>query len=142
MSKKINELQLSLFEDAVAVIEMPPAFIAQKTPLAQEIEVALEPKSVRDLFVLRDEYLNGVAGDRSKIEANLAAIEIVKGATATGRKLTSDEKSRVAAYSGWGGLSDVFAQNTKYPAQQARLQELLGPQAYASAMESVLSAVW
>lgn len=142
MSKKINELQLSLFEDAVAVIEMPPAFIAQKTPLAQEIEVALEPKSVRDLFVLRDEYLNGVAGDRSKIEANLAAIEIVKGATATGRKLTSDEKSRVAAYSGWGGLSDVFAQNTKYPAQQARLQELLGPQAYASAMESVLSAYY
>ena len=142
MSKKMNKLQLSLFEDAVAVIEMPPAFIAQKTPLAQEIEVALEPKSVRDLFVLRDEYLNGVAGDRSKVDANLAAIEIVKSATAAGRKLTLGEKSRVAAYSGWGGLSDVFAQNTKYPAQQARLQELLGPQAYASAMESVLSAYY
>lgn len=141
MSNKDNGKQLSLFDD-VAVLAVPE-YIAEKTAVALVVEKTCEPaKPARDLFVLLDSHLEHLKTDGSKIAANLRAIEIMKAASKERRKLTLDEKAAVVAYSGWGGLSDIFAKSTAHPADQQRLQHLLSPEAYRSAMESVLTAYY
>src|SRR6218665_362403 len=133
---------MSLFDSGAAVAGVVSEFVSRKTVLAAWAQERYAPaKPARDLFVLREEHLQGLGSDRAKVRANIAAIELVKSAQGR-RQLTLEEKSRVAAYSGWGGLSNMFSRNTDYPAEQERLKELLGPQGYASAMESVLTAYY
>lgn len=143
MKKKFDDKQMSLFFDEDVAVLSVPAFVAEKTVMVKAIEASFEPQQpVRDLFVLVDEHLDGLKSDASKVSANLKAIEIVKACQTQRRTLTASEKACLAAYSGWGGLSDVFAKRTDFPVEQARLEELLGPSGYSSAMESVLTAYY
>lgn len=146
MKLKIDARQASLFDFLdLAVLEDP----AQEVPACKsEIQVAVEdvvhsrtPR--RNLFVLQDEMLAHLSSDSAKIDANIKAIETLRTMRAKGRMVATDEERRaMVAYSGWGGLSNVFATNTKYQQAQERLRELLTPAEYDGAQESVLSAYY
>lgn len=148
MKKKtsLSALQLDLFggDGDFAVIDAPvvvPKIISEKKEVVERIEQAFEEevKSKRDLFELLDQHLVCLGSDRTKVRANIRAIEILQsGASAK----SMEEKAALVAYSGWGGLSNVFSKNTDFPVEQQRLRALLGEDAYASAMESVLSAYY
>jgi hypothetical protein len=48
------------------------------------------------------------SGDKAKIEANFAAIELLKKLEDEGRNATTEEKRVLAAYTGWGAFKEAF----------------------------------
>ncbi len=81
-------------------------------------------------------------GEKARIEANLAAIELAKELLSTGREATSKEMKVLRRYSGWGGLGSVFKEGDSWarnPLNQ-RLRELLTPEEYDAAVMSRNSA--
>lgn len=142
--KKVDARQYSLFGDDDFEV---PVFVSEKKALAEEIkEILSPPASVaveRNLFVLNDAHLEHLGSERSKLDANLKALRTLDALKAQGAaKPTEEQKEAMVAFSGWGGLSGVFAKNTSYPNEQAELQNLLGPVGYQSAMDSVLNAYY
>lgn len=142
--RKQNELQLSLFGDLdVMTIEAPPAEVFPKTEVASAAEEIIEPKVIREFFSFDEAVLEPLKGPVSKAQANIKAIEVLKDFHGRGfGALSDEEKKTVSAYTGWGGLSEVFAANSEYQDIQDRLRELLSPEEYRSAMESVLTAYY
>lgn len=145
MKIKADTRQMSLFGEG-DVIEEVPVFVSAKTEIAREIAQILEPVETveqRKLFVLSDEHLAHLGTDRSKVQANLRALRTLDSLKGRGyQPISDDEKAAMAAYSGWGGLSEVFAKNTEYPDEQQQLKDLLGDAGYQSAMDSVLNAYY
>lgn len=88
-------------------------------------------------------------GDVTKIKANFAAIRLVKQLQAENREATVEEKVILEKFTGWGGLSSVFKEDSRFFSE---LQELLTPEEYEAARAStttsfytppeVVSAVW
>lgn len=75
------------------------------------------------------------SGPRARLEANLAALKIVKDLDSTGRYATADEQKVLASYSSFGasGVSDVFdPSNSTYADIRAELQGLLSLEEYNS----------
>lgn len=144
-ARKFNDRQLTmfdLFDEELAVAE-PPADLFQKEAVAVVIETAFTPKKeLRKLFQLDEQMLDGLGSDTSKVAANMAAIEVLSSLRQERRSATNDERKSMARYTGWGGLSEVFANNSKYEQAQARLKALLSPQEYRAAEESVLTAYY
>ena len=130
------ENQLSLFWDDVAVME-PPAIVAIKSPVAKAVAVAT--KMDRALFVLEDKHLNGLTGPKAKVRANLEAIKI---AVRKDGKVDAGQKATLAAYSGWGGLSAMFANNQEFASDRAEFQSLVSEKWFEAARESVLTAYY
>lgn len=146
MKLKIDARQASLFDFLdLAVLEGP---VQEEPACKSEIQAAVydvvkPQKPRRQLFVLQDERLAHLSSDSAKIEANIKAIETLRAMRAEGRMVATDEEKRaMVAFSGWGGLSNVFAEKTSHPQAQQRLRELLTPAEYDGALESVLSAYY
>lgn len=143
--KKLDDRQLPLFGlfDLDVAVEEPPVEVAEKSELASAVEaVYSRPKERRQLFSLDEKTLEGLDGPASKVKANVKAIETVLAVMAEHRKATNDEKNTMARFTGWGGLSEVFANNSDYEWAKARLKELLTPDQYRAAEESVLTAYY
>lgn len=51
-------------------------------------------------------------GTRAKVEANLAAIRLVKELDKSGRQASPPEQEILAKYVGWGGLANSFLMTT------------------------------
>lgn len=67
-------------------------------------------------------------GRTQRIEANLAAIETLEGLSGSGEEATLEQKSVLAAYTGWGGLSEIFDERTDtFASQRERLRALVTP---------------
>jgi N12 class adenine-specific DNA methylase len=146
MKFKYDSRQASLFDDE-EVIEAPleiPVEVSAKTEIQEAVtQVVMPAIKPRDLFVLKDEMLEALNTESSKVKANILAVETLKRITAPGTPLPSPEdKAALAAFSGWGGLSEVFAAQSRYEWAQNKLKELLTPGEYASAEESVLTAYY
>lgn len=83
---------------------------------------------------------------RQRVEANIAAIRLLKELQREGRAATATEKSQLARYSGWGGLPTVFESHSPYSTPdwlregKSQLQALLSTDEYESARKSVLNA--
>lgn len=142
-NQKIDETrQMGLFV-FVTVAEEPPVDVAVKEPVAFAVQQAYEePAPVREFYRMDETVLDALGGPRSKALANLKAIEILRDVKAARRQATFEEKAAISAYTGWGGLSEVFATNSEHQDIQEKLRELLSPQEYESAMESVLTAYY
>lgn len=144
--KNHDDRQLSLFEMfdcSAAVVAEPPEDVATKSELAASIEEAyIPPKRQRSLFTLTESVLTGLTGDKAKIEANLLAIETLVDIRNERRRATEAEKTLLARYTGWGGLSGVFAGASEHQWAQERLKALLSAQEYRAAEESVLTAYY
>lgn len=81
------------------------------------------------------------AGDRHRLAANIAALELLGALDDQGRAPSGDEQAVLARWSGWGSLPKVFDPGAEEFAEaRARLQELLGEREWAAAARTTLNA--
>lgn len=81
----------------------------------------------------------------ARIEANIAAIELMKQLIDSGRKATAKEMSVLRKFSGWGGLGKAFndsAYGWRSDGAPNRLRNLLGEDGYQQAQDSRRSAYY
>ena len=81
-------------------------------------------------------------GVDERIEANIAAIELMQKLMDEGRKATKREMSVLRKFSGWGGLGKAFNTSDWRNDTPRRLKELLGDEAYEQAEMSRKSAYY
>ncbi|OZQ68879.1 helicase [Paenibacillus sp. VTT E-133280] len=83
----------------------------------------------------------GHGGAKTKYKWNVEAIRLLGQIEKDNRQATADEQSVLARYVGWGGVPQAFDDaNSQWGAEYSGLQELLDPEAYASARASTLNA--
>ena len=81
----------------------------------------------------------------ARIEANIAAIELMQELMSSGRPATAKEMAVLRKFSGWGGLGKAFndsAWGWQEDAPPARLRKLLGEEGYEQANMSRNSAFY
>lgn len=108
-------------------------------------------------FVIPRDFPLGEGTDGQKIEANMAALRLVKRLDAENRYATPDEQAVLARYVGWGGLKRVFdpretGKTNQWGRAQAELKNLVTREEYAAIRRStenahftsrgVVSAMW
>lgn len=83
-------------------------------------------------------------GEKARIDANLAAIELAKKLLATGASATEKEMAILRRYSGWGGLGSAFNEGNSWAPNpiNKRLREVLTPEEYEAAVMSRNSAYY
>lgn len=80
-------------------------------------------------------------GVRSRIEANLAALETLNTVEQQNRYATAEEMTTIASYTGWGGLAEVFdPADERFTSHHAKLKDLISEQAYHTLRSSILNA--
>src|SRR5439155_12246351 len=79
---------------------------------------------------------------KQKCRDNFAAIELAHTLTAEAREATEDEKRVLVKYVGWGGIPQVFADqsSSEWASECERLKQLLTAEEYESARASTLNA--
>ncbi|SLJ77698.1 helicase-related protein [Mycobacteroides abscessus] len=81
------------------------------------------------------------SGTKARIQANLAAIDVIERLHREDRPATAVEQEVLATWSGWGACADLFDRRTdQYAAERDHLRETLGPDAYRAAEASILNA--
>ena len=81
----------------------------------------------------------------ARIEANIAAIELMKQLIESGKKATPKEMSVLRKFSGWGGLGKAFNESAygwREDGVPNRLRKLLGEEGYQQAIDSRRSAYY
>lgn len=118
-----------------------------------ERRVATSAKSVWPR--LDESVFAGLAGDATKFEANLTAIELLRRLEAEHRHPTADERAILNRYTGWGGLPQAFNLDQRDRSWGARAERLKGlltaaehksaeastPNAHYTSLE-VIEAMW
>lgn len=69
----------------------------------------------------------GMATDKAKINANLAAVGLLKAIERENRSPTTDEQAQLASYVDFGGLRKIWDQSWVFREGNKRLAELLSP---------------
>ena len=81
------------------------------------------------------------SGQRARVEANLAALRVVQRCEEEQRYATAEEQDVLAAWSGWGAMPGMFAEDNEFFARErAVLRELVDDHAYRAARASTLNA--
>lgn len=84
------------------------------------------------------------SGKKSKLEANLAAIRLLRDLQAQGRRPTADEQAVLGKFVGWGQFpylfNDINEAGKKLATERDELQKLLSPEEYERAKRSTLNA--
>ena len=143
------------FDDAIsqAEIDEPPAAVSipingewQDFPSAAAAEQAayadFKAASHRNAqnFHITDDAL-GVGGAKTKYQANINAIRLLKHLEAEGLQASAEQQQVLSRYVGWGGLADAFDESKQnWAAEFRELRELLTPEEYAAARASTLNA--
>lgn len=96
-------------------------------------------------FVIPDDFNLGAGTPGQKIDANIAAIRLVKELQSENRHPTKAEQETLARYVGWGGLKRVFdpkeeGKTSQWGRAQADLRDLLTPDQYRAAAYSTAYA--
>lgn len=83
-------------------------------------------------------------GEKARIDANIAAIELAKRLLESGTPATPEDMAVLRRYSGWGGLGSAFNEGSTGSPNPAnkRLHELLTPEEYDAAVMSRNSAYY
>ena len=82
-------------------------------------------------------------GDKSKYQANVTAIKLLRHIEAERRPATPEEQTVLARYCGWGGLSNAFNDKSDgWAREYQELKSLLTKEEYQAAMESTLTAYY
>lgn len=83
-------------------------------------------------------------GEKARIEANLAAIELAKRLLSSGATATPEEMAVLRKYSGWGGLGSAFNEGNAWAPNPVnkRMREALTPEEYQAAVMSRNSAYY
>ena len=102
-----------------------------------------QPKNIRNNHAERGvDY--APKGEKARIDANLAAIEVAKKLLASGETATPKEMEVLRRYSGWGGLGSAFNEGSTWSPNpiNKRLREILTPEEYEAAVMSRNSAYY
>ena len=93
-------------------------------------------------YRIRAEDALGRGSLKQKGRDNFAAIELARRLDAEAREATEDEKRVLVKYVGWGGIPQVFADQTssEWASEHERLKQLLTAEEYESARASTLNA--
>lgn len=98
------------------------------------------PVSDAQNFRITDSDL-GAGGAKTKYQANISAIRLLKQLEAEGLQASPDQQEVLSRYVGWGGLADAFDPDKEnWRAEYAELKELLTPEEYEAARASTLNA--
>lgn len=83
-------------------------------------------------------------GEKARIEANIAAIELAKRLLSSGATATPEEMAVLRKYSGWGGLGSAFNEGNAWAPNPVnkRMREVLTPEEYQAAVMSRNSAYY
>lgn len=83
-------------------------------------------------------------GEKARIDANIAALELAKKLLASGATATPQEMAILRRYSGWGGLGAAFNEGSAWAPNPVnkRLREALTPEEYQAAVISRNSAYY
>lgn len=82
-------------------------------------------------------------GDKSKYQANITAIKLLRQIEADQRQATSEEQTILARYCGWGGLANAFSEKSeKWAHEYQELKSVLTENEYRAAKESTLTAYY
>lgn len=83
-------------------------------------------------------------GEKARIDANIAALELAKKLLASGATATPQEMVILRRYSGWGGLGAAFNEGSAWAPNPVnkRLREALTPEEYQAAVMSRNSAYY
>ena len=85
--------------------------------------------------------LTGCGTAKEKYEDNISAIKTLKTIESEERMATKEEQEILAKYVGWGGLAEVFDENSqKWSKEYHEMKQVLTPEEYKSARESTLNA--
>lgn len=99
----------------------------------------------------------GVRGIKTRIRANLDAIEVLRNAEQEGRLLTDVERAKIASFSGWGAMPAMFSNGSfgeddsrdwasrnaafrELEPERARMKALLTPEEIAAAADSTINS--
>ena len=81
------------------------------------------------------------SGERARVEANLAALRLLRDLEQQDRAPTVEEQRTLAAWSGWGAVPGVFDEDRDEWAQaRSELLELVGEDGYAAARRTTINA--
>ncbi|WP_430336177.1 DEAD/DEAH box helicase family protein [Rhodococcus sp. ACT016] len=145
---RVTAETLAGYSDAPAIdepdptIETPQAEVpVLQAPEAVEAEPRAPTPAVPAIdFELGTDVLVPVS-PRDRIEANIAAIRVVKTLDRQDRAATVDEQEILARWSGWGGAWQVFdEQKHEFDPPRAELRDLLTDSEYAAARRSTVNA--
>lgn len=83
-------------------------------------------------------------GEKARIDANIAALELAKKLLPSGATATPQEMAILRRYSGWGGLGAAFNEGSAWTPNPVnkRLREALTPEEYQAAVMSRNSAYY
>lgn len=99
-----------------------------------------EPLAPPQNFHITDDHL-GEGGAKTKYNANLAAIRMLKQLEAENRTAVPQEQEILSRYVGWGGLPQAFdSENNNWTKEYGELKSLLTDEEYEMARASTLNA--
>jgi hypothetical protein len=80
---------------------------------------------------------------KERFHRNYAAIKVLKDCQSENRFATPEEQIILSKYVGWGGIPEVFDEGAgSWHTEYAMLKDILTPDEYNSARESVLTAFY
>lgn len=117
---------------------------APSTPAASTVDEIAPPAAVEitpSRFRLGTD-IRVPSGTKARIQANLAAIDVVERLRADGgRPATAAERDVLASWSGWGACAELFDRRSDtYATERDQLRDALGADAYRAAEASILNA--
>lgn len=117
-----------------------PGVTAEDQPQPETAQVEAIPNTgARFMPVDVDDF--APAGKKAKLEANLAALRVLRELQTDRRSATADEQTVLARWAGWGGLPEVFDDNKpEYAAQREQLRGLLSESEWNEARRNTLNA--
>lgn len=90
-----------------------------------------------------DSYVSYEPGKRKKAADNLEAIKLLNELELTKRDITINDQEKLAKYSGWGGIPEIFDENNKsWDKEHTELKRLLTEQEFKQIRSTVLTAFY
>ena len=135
-------------DEVASSAETDAVYSAEQTGLPYDIvteRLRTEPEHTPPVsdaqnFRITDSEL-GVGGAKTKYQANISAIRLLKQLEAVGLQASPEQQEVLSRYVGWGGLADAFDPDKEnWRAEYAELKELLTPEEYEAARASTLNA--
>lgn len=125
---------------------LPPQRIASAVP--DQVQEALSATGMSAEAVLQTatDFPASVetlvpSGAKERVEANIAAVELLRTLSEADRAATRAEQQILARWSGWGAVPEVFDHRiARFERQRDRLRQLLTREEYRAAEASILNA--
>ncbi|KRN68639.1 SNF2-related protein [Carnobacterium maltaromaticum] len=145
VSNKINEIKGSTSKEVGPLSDSVEKNIEQISFFDEKKVLSVEKDSTdRGSNFVSDpavELYSG--GKKTKFNNNIAAIKMMKQLRDENKAATNDEQIILAKYVGWGGVSEAFdASNKAWTQEYEMLKDLLTPDEYQQAFESVLTSYY